>query len=93
MSTCRLSDFPDVTSACFQRSTATDQAAAHQKIFLAAPRAPINQKTPDAATIGIRLYFCSRKFVGQFARHEQRLLSCGDAPFIERTANHAARDQ
>ncbi|MGF6427246.1 MULTISPECIES: hypothetical protein [Bradyrhizobium] len=93
MSTFRLSDFPDVASACFQRSTAADQAATHQKIILAARRAPMNQKTPDAATIGIRLYFCSRKFVGQFASHEPRALSNDDEPSIERTANHAARDQ
>ncbi|MCC8945017.1 hypothetical protein H8A97_07795 [Bradyrhizobium sp. Arg62] len=37
--------------------------------------------------------FLFEKIRGTVARHEQRLLSCGDAPFIERTANHAARDQ
>jgi hypothetical protein len=31
-------------------------------------RSPGNQKTPERTTIEIPLYFCSRQFVGQFAR-------------------------
>lgn len=53
----------------------------------------MNQKTPDATTIGIPLYFCSRKFVGQFGSHGGISLSNDGEPLIESTVNHAARDQ